>query len=114
MEITNEILQTIYKRAIQYSINRFGKEPDKIELNDEYLEAVWENYKCGDYDIEKQFISAENLSENLDEVYKKRIQELEEKRIQEEIRRKKEEEERKKREKECRFQDYLKLKKEFE
>lgn len=68
----------------------------------------WQQY------YEYEYITADNLTEDLDEVARKRQIELEERRKAEEIKRKQEQERREKVEKERRKQDYLKLKKEFE
>ena len=114
MTITQELLETIYKRANEFATIRYGSEPDKIQLDNEGITAIWENYRCGDYDYEYEYITADNLTEDLDEVARKRQIELEERRKAEEIKRKQEQERREKVEKERRKQDYLKLKKEFE
>lgn len=114
MELNNDLFKTLYERANQYAINHWGKEPDRLELEADYIRAVWDTYRCGDTDYEYEYISVENLTEDLDEVYQKRMAELEEQRKQAEIKRQKEQEERERRDKERRFNDYLKLKKEFE
>jgi len=112
--ITEEMIETIYRRANEYAIVRFGSEPSRLELGENGIQAVWEHYRCGDYDTEYEYITAENLTEDLDEVARKRKIEQEEHRRAEEIRRKEEMERRERLEKEKRRQEYLKLKSEFE
>jgi hypothetical protein len=114
MEITTELLQIIYQRALQFAITRFGSEPDRLELDGESIKAVWEHYRCGDVDVETEYISAENLTEDLDAVYQKRLQEEEERRIAAQKKRLQEEEDRRVREKQQRYANYLELRKEFE
>ena len=114
MELNNDLFKILYQRANQYAVNRFGSEPDRLELEADYIKAVWETYRCGDVDTEIQYISVENLTEDLDAVYQNRLLEEEERRNAAELRRKLEEEEKQRKEKQKRYADYLTLKKEFE
>ena len=115
MKITEELLETIIKRAHSYATIKYGNEPDYLKAyNDGELYAVWETYCCGNTDTDTELITAENLTEDLDEVAKQRE-------IDREIQRKKDLEERQKTEREQqqrelaqRKEQYLKLKKEFE
>ena len=112
MEITQELLERIYNRATQYTITKYGWVPDKIEITDGgEIKAVYTDYR-GDDDYE--YISSENLTEDLEEVLRKRIAEEEAKRIAEEIKRQEENLKREIREKEQKKALYLKLKQEFE
>ena len=115
MEITEELLKAIYTRANQYAITIHGSEPDNIKIDsDGMLQAEWSHYHCGDTDYEYECISAENLTEDLDEVAKQRLIKLEEKAKADEIRRKAEQIKYAAQQKENRRHEYLKLKKEFE
>lgn len=113
-KITEEILQTIYRRAREYATIKWG-EPDRISFGEEgNLYALYTTYCCGDFDETYETITAENLTEDLDEVAKQREIELEEKRKKIEIYDKQQKIIRENMEKEERKQKYLQLKKEFE
>ncbi len=114
-QITTELLQTIYERANQYVITKYGKEPDRIELDtDGMITARFIDYRCGEVDEDTEYVSAENLTEDLDAVANERKQKEEAERIKRDAYNKEQEKLRNEREKERRKQDYLKLKKEFE
>ncbi len=114
-KITQELLQTIYTRANQYAITKFGSEPDNIKLqSDGTLEVEYSYYCCGSTDYKNEYISAENLTEDLDEVAKQRQIKLDEEYRINEIRRKEEQEKYNKQQKENRRQQFIKLKVEFE
>lgn len=114
-QITTELLQTIYERAIQYTIARYGNEPDRIEVNpDGMITARWIDSRWGEVYEDTQYISAENLTEDLDAVAKERKEKEEQERIKRDAYNKEQERKRNKLEKEKRKQEYLKLKKEFE
>lgn len=115
MEITEELLSTIFKRAHEYATTKYGSQPDHFTgYKDGEFYAIWDTSCCGDRSEDSELITAENLTEDLDAVAEQRKKE-------EEIRRKKDLEERQQRERdqqkrdlERRKQEYLKLKKEFE
>ncbi len=114
MEITSELLKTIYTRANQYCFAKYGKEADKIQI-DEYgnIEAMWySRYNGSDDDYET--ITPENLSADLDEVAKQRAIEEEAQRERERIRQVQQQKEREAQQLQRRRDEYLKLKKEFE
>lgn len=115
MEITDEMLETIYKRAYAYYEAEYGHQPDEIYFDEDgEFRGRHEYYiGCGDYASEDHLITTYNLTEDLEEVYKQ-AREME--RIREEERRKrikKEQEQKEKEAKEIRRREYLKLKKEF-
>lgn len=115
MEITNDLLKTIYTRANQFAITKFGSEPDKIELDsDGIITARWVHYRCGEVDEETETITAENLTEDLDLVAAERAKRLEEERIKREAYEREQKRIREQREKDERKRQYEKLKKEFE
>jgi hypothetical protein len=115
MEITSDLLQTIYSRANQFAITKFGSEPDRLELDsDGTITARWIDYRCGDMEEETEYISAENLTEDLDVVAAERAMRLEEERIKREAYEREQRRIREQREKEERKRQYEKLKKEFE
>lgn len=114
-KITTELLQAIYERANEYAITKYGKEPDRIEIDsDGMIIARFICYQCGNTDEEYEYISAENLTEDLEIVAKERKEKEERERIQLEEYRKAQEKLREERDKEQRRQQYLKLKNEFE
>ena len=116
MNITTELLKTIYTRAEQYAMARWDrKSPTQIELQEDgTIMVTWEYYRCGDYDYDYEYIDVENLTEDLDVVVQERKKKEEEVRIIMERERKFQEEKRLAQEKEKRRQEYLKLKQEFE
>lgn len=114
-QITSELLQTIYDRAKQYALTKYGEEPDRIEIDsDGTITVRFIDYRCGEIDENTEYIVAENLSEDLDDVAKVRKEKEEQERIKREEYNKEQERLRKEREKETRRQNYLKLKEEFE
>lgn len=116
MEFTTEALRTLYQRANQFIITSSGKEPERLELQEDgSITAKWEIYSRGHYShTDEESINAEDLTRDLDEVATERIKrEDEERKIRlamDEI----EKERREKAEKENRRIQYNKLKKEFE
>lgn len=113
MEITTELLKTIYDRAISYAIAKYGNEPDRIEINEDgSIEARWWAHDRYNEDDVETF-SAENLTQDLDEVAKERADKWEQERIARINRQKIEDEQRAIRDKAQRKSQYLQLKKEF-
>jgi hypothetical protein len=113
-EITSELLQTIYNRAIQYAIAAKGSAPDYINLEDDgRLNATWETYWRGDTEYEHIYIAGENLSDDLDAVAEKRKIDEEKQRQDAMIRAKEEQKRREENEKENRRRQFLKLQAEF-
>jgi hypothetical protein len=112
---TKEELIKFYNRIEQYSINAYGDKPDKIQIyEDGTIYAIFGGYSYGEYEESSIEITLENLTEDLDEVAKKRKEKEEAERIQREIEEKKRKLERERIEKAERKSQYLKLKKEFE
>lgn len=114
MELTENLLETIYKRAMQYCVAKYGSEADEIELEDGYLQVNFVSYCCGDRDVESHTINAECLTQDLDKVYDERMKEEAEARVKREAERKRQEKIRKERELRQRKAKYEELKKEFE
>ena len=117
IDITSELLQTIYKRAQQYAVTKWGKEPDYIEISEDrdgIIIAKWVDYHCGDRDDNSEYISAENLTEDLDSVAEQRKKELERQRAEYEKKQREANQRHEEQQKERRKQEYIKLKKEFE
>jgi len=113
MEITTELIQSIYIRANEYARATFDKEPDYIRvLNDGELEVVYTDYRNNENEYYE--ITAENLTEDLEEIAKKRLAEQAERRRLADIKRQEEKEKQLVRDKENRKAQYLQLKKEFE
>lgn len=109
--ITTDFLETLYRRANEFAITKWGKNPDIIAIDsDGTLTATFDGYERGDETYET--IKAEDLTADLDAVTKERAEELNQERIKQEAHNLKMHEQRLK--KEQRRQRYLKLKKEFE
>ena len=112
MEITEELIQTIYKRANEFCIAKYGKEPDRFQIFSDGICAIWTDYEGCEKDSE--YITGADLTADLDEVAKEREILLEKERI---AREKYNNEQRIKNEEYLKGQrkaDYLRLKKEFE
>ena len=72
MEITQELLETIYTRANQYCLARYGKVADRVIINElGDIEAMWYP-RCFNGDEEYETITADKLTADLDEVAKER------------------------------------------
>lgn len=114
MEITKELLQTIYERANQYALTKYGKEPDSLQLQyDGTIAAEWVTYHCGDRDTDTEYITAENLTEDLDAVAAERRKREEEERQKRAAYEAEQKRLREQRDKEERKRQYEKLKQEF-
>ena len=87
IEITDELLNVIFNRAIGYLFAAGKTVPDSLILRKYTIEAVW----CNGGDDDYYYISAENLTEDLEEVVKKRILQEEEQKRLEKIRREEQE-----------------------
>ena len=112
-EITDELLKTLVNRSFEFSIAKFGKEPDRVVLEGAgCLALVFLGYERGDEEYE--YIDAKDLTSDLDEVAKQRIEKLEQERIKQEQHRKEQEILNNQRQKEERRKKYLELKMEFE
>jgi hypothetical protein len=116
MEITTDLLKTIKQRATQFAITKFGSEPDRMEIEDNgTLYCKWIHYgRCGDVDEETEYITAENLTEDLDAVAAERVKRLEEERIKREAYENAQKRIREERERDERKRQYEKLKLEFD
>ena len=113
--VTQPLLLLIYDRAIQFAIAKYGSEPDKIQIeSDGAIVAVWESYYGGEYGTDYEYITAEDLTEDLDEILKLRKAKEEDQRVAAEIQRKEFELKQRIQEQENRRAQYLKLKQEFE
>jgi len=114
-KITTELLIAIYNRASQYALTKYGTVPDDIKIDEDgNIIAEWHDYHCGEHSTESEYISADNLTEDLDIVAAQRKERLEKERIANEIRQKEINRRYEEQQKERRKQEYLKLKREFE
>lgn len=114
-QITSELLQTIYKRAVQYCVAAYNNgEPDEIHIEEAgSLKAKWNAYNR-DYDDDYEYFGVDKLTADLDEVYAERKRKEEEERKKQEEYNRQQEKFRKEREREERRRKYNELKKEFE
>ena len=113
MVITDEILEAIENRSIEYFIALRNEEPDSISIEDGMVVAEYSEYSCGYTDTEHFYASADQLTSDLDGVREERLRV---KKLADEaakIKRVKELKDREERSKRNREIEYLKLKKEF-
>ena len=115
MEITKEMLKSIYDMSSQLLIaNKEGK-PDSVriesngDLTGEFSRTSW-----GQTEIWTRPIKLEDLTKDLEKYVAERKRKKEEERIKQEKRRRLEELEMEKKQKEARRRQYVELKKEFE
>lgn len=115
MNITTEQLQSIYKRAMQYCVAKFGHEPSELHLlEDGSFKVIYSSCNRGQYEEEEYFFEESCLTQDLDSVYEERKKAEEEQQEKQRIENEKRDKERKEREKRQRKEQYIKLKKEFE
>ncbi len=73
MEFTLDNLTSLYKRTMEYSKARFGKEADRIEvLDDGWLKLVFDTSCCGEYNEDYEYITPDVLTSDLEAVYQER------------------------------------------
>ncbi len=116
MEITTELLKTIYERVAQVFNAKTGFTPDKIKMYEEgsfYASKRW-SIAYGGTEEQGIHICAEDLTVDLDELVKERkaneeAERVANEKIQKDRQLKYEEEQKQKRQ-----QQYLELKKEFD
>jgi hypothetical protein len=115
MKITEELLKTIFERVEQVFIAKTGFKPDTIEMYDDgfNVSRSW-NISYGGVETESEYIRAEELNSDLDDIIKDRkekekIERLKNEKLREEAKKRHELEQKIKREIE-----YNKLKQEFE
>lgn len=114
MNITTEDLKVLYERAEQYSIAKFGKNFERLHIDERgVLELRWSGYERGD-DDNLEYVEPEDLTQDLDIL----VAERKAKEEQERIRKAELDEIAKQKhaawEKSNRKAQYLKLKQEFE
>jgi len=115
MEITKELLQTIYDRAIQVSLAKFDSTPNQIHLDDNgNINLVWDISCCGETEYEYWNITADELNSDLDQLIIERKEKEELQRIEAEKKKKEQEKIRLAVLKEQEYKRYLELKKKFE
>lgn len=86
MEITKELLQTIYDRTVQVSLAKFNDTPDQIRLyEDGSISVVWDISCCGETEYDYKDVTAEELNSDLDALIKERKEKEEIARIQHEL-----------------------------
>jgi hypothetical protein len=113
--MTTELLKKIYDRANEFSIAKYNKSIDTLEINDNGdLMLVYLEYFGGSYERDYTEVSIDDLSEDLDKLVEERKKKEEEQRIKLEIQRKEQKRIQDELEKERRRKLYLELKKEFE
>lgn len=112
IEITDELISAIYIRAMEFATAKWGKEPDRLEI-DEYhnLGAVYDTYHCGERDTEKEIINISHLTKDLEQVAKERAAKLEAEHKKKRLEQIARDEQRAKHEKEQRRIQYNNLKK---
>lgn len=112
MEITTELLKTLYDRTHQYCIAKYGSQPDTIRIEDDgSLCVIYDGYERGDE--EYHYFSPEELTSDLDALATERIEKEKQEKIKQEAYQKEQQIIRDENEKQRRKSEYLKLKKEF-
>lgn len=115
MEITKELLQTIYDRAVQVSLAKFNSTPDQIHLEEDgAITLEWTIHCYGDTDYEYETIKADELNSDLDQLILERKEKEELQRIELEKKKKEQEKIRLAVLKEQEYKRYQELKKKFE
>lgn len=114
-QYTTEDLKKIYDRAVQIFSAKRGFMPDSVMIDDDgSIKVEHVQYYCGDSDYTQEYIRAEDLTNDLDEIILQR-KEQEEKEKQAQYKHQVEQDAlRKVTEKNNRKAQYLKLKEEFE
>lgn len=113
MEISEELIETIYKRAMQYCVAKYGKEPGEIHIDEGSFKAVF-GYTCyGEYNEDQEYFGVDCLTADLDEVYEQRMQAEAEEQKKREAESKRQNKIREEANQRNRKAEYLKLKKEF-
>lgn len=72
IEITDELLETIYERVRQVFYAKKGYNPDSVELYDNgviYCSKSW-NVSYGNVEVGDAYITAKDLNADLDEIIK--------------------------------------------
>lgn len=109
------MLTLLYNRTYEYCKARYGVDIDRVEIDEDGVQGVKVTYRCGDEDIDRYYITADELNNsNLDELREKRLEELRIKHEKERLERERRalaEKERKAKEE---YNTYLKLKDKFE
>ncbi len=115
MEITKELLQTIYDRTVQVSLAKFNSEPHQIHLEENgSITLEWTIHCYGDTDYEYETIKSDELNSDLDALIKERKEKEEIAKIEAENKKKEQEKIRLAILKEQEYKRYLELKKKFE
>jgi hypothetical protein len=110
MEITSELLQTIEDRASEVGNIKFGSYPERVIVEGGSIILRYENYCCGSYEYEHEYISVEELTEDLD-IIREKAKKEKEKRIEEDrLKREKIAQQEKERKEEQEKNTYLQLK----
>jgi len=115
MEVTEEILKTLYKRLEQVYFAKTKNKPDTISLQEDGSFLCEHSYSIsyGGTEVVSEYITSDELTADLDELVKIREAKEEEERIQDEKRRKERQEKFEREQRELRHSQYLKLEKEF-
>ena len=109
MIITQEILETLYRKVNQYCLIQFGREPNEIVIEKDHIVVDWNTLHC----YETHAIKPEDLNQDMDELEKKIKEEQERERLRLEAFNKKMIEQKARAEKELRRLKYEELRKEF-
>ena len=115
MEITKELLQTIYDRTVQVSLAKFNDTPDQVCLYDDgSMSLEFRTHCCGETEYDYKDVTADELNSDLDQLILERKEKEELQRIEAEKKKKEQEKIRLAVLKEQEYKRYLELKKKFE
>jgi hypothetical protein len=112
MEITSELLDIIQERAEEVAKAKYGSYPDKVILSDGGIEVRWEYWYSSEN--ESEYLSAEELSGDLDTIVQKAKEFREQQQEQERLKKLRIEQQDKERKEEQDRNLYLTLKKKFD
>jgi hypothetical protein len=112
IKITKELIKLIYNRTDEYANVKYGKFPDSIKLDDTGIIILEYEDRCGSIDCE--YIDAEDLNSDLDEIRRVRMEQEEVERLKRMENLLIQQERQKLIDKANRKRQYLTLKKEFE
>lgn len=117
MNLSKENISNLYQKVLQAGIDKYDiGSPDRIVLTDDgEFDIEIDTYSRGYFDQTEHYpITAEDLATDRDELISIRLKREEDERRAAQIRREQEEAERRELDKKRRFEQYQKLKKEFE
>lgn len=73
MEFTKDNIQKLYKKVFSYSVARYGKEPDKVSIDEDCsIEVEFRQHYGGYIDVETESFEIDVLNTDFKEVFDER------------------------------------------